>query len=316
MSRAFVPPEVTLRAPTVGEVGRITDLINSVGRDFHGKDVVEATEVEKWFTSPTSDPDADFRLAELADGTLAGFGSIADVAEDHAILWLRVTLHPEHGSEEIGAELLRVAEARAQERGVPGHSLIHANCSSKDERVAGLYERHGYRLVRHFFRMQIDLHGRLPGPVWPEGIELRPVDPERDLEAIFAADDEAFEDHWGYVRISFDAWTHWQTQGHFDPTLWFIAYDGDEIAGFSLCEPEEGGDPDLGWVGILGVRRPWRRRGLGLALLRHSFVDFKARGATRVGLGVDAENTTGAVRLYERAGMHPVRRNDTFEKAL
>jgi ribosomal protein S18 acetylase RimI-like enzyme len=74
------------------------------------------------------------------------------------------------------------------------------------------------------------------------------------------------------------------------------------------------GDPAFGWVEVLGVGRPWRGRGLGLALLRHAFVEFAARGATRVGLGVDAENTTGAVRLYERAGMQPVRRQDVYEK--
>ncbi|MBD0349195.1 MAG: GNAT family N-acetyltransferase, partial [Thermoleophilia bacterium] len=102
----------------------------------------------------------------------------------------------------------------------------------------------------------------------------------------------------------------------FDPALWFIAYDGDEIAGFSLCRPRESGDPDMGWVSVLGVRRPWRRRGLALALLRHSFVELHRRGKKRVGLGVDAENTTGALRLYERAGMHVDRRWDTWEKIV
>lgn len=76
------------------------------------------------------------------------------------------------------------------------------------------------------------------------------------------------------------------------------------------------GDPTWGWVGTLGVRRPWRRRGLGLALLQHAFGEFRRRGMSRAGLDVDAENTTGAVALYEHAGMHVERRRDTFEKAL
>ena len=70
----------------------------------------------------------------------------------------------------------------------------------------------------------------------------------------------------------------------------------------------------MGWVDTLAVRRPWRRRGLGLALLLHSFRELRARGRERVGLGVDGENTTGAVRLYERAGMHVARRSDTYER--
>jgi mycothiol synthase len=306
----------TLRAPREEEAAALTELFNAVGRALHGVDTVALDEVMKWFTSPKSDPERDFRLAELTDGTLAGFASVADISDDHAILWLRVTLHPEHGTDEMGERLVAFADERARERGVAGRSLVHASCSSKDERVIGLYERNGYKLVRHFFRMQIDLSEPTGEPVWPEGIELRSLDAERDLERVFEADEEAFLDHWGFVRISFEAWKHWMTGGNFDPTLWLIAWDGDEIAGFSLNFPDEGGDTDLGWIGVLGVRRPWRRRGLALALLLESFAEFRRRGRKRAGLGVDAENTTGAVRLYETAGMKPVRRFDTFEKAL
>ena len=165
--------------------------------------------------------------------------------------------------------------------------------------------------------MLIEFDGPPTQPVWPEGFELRPFDVERDSERVWAADLDAFEDHWGFVRVNFDDWQHWMATGErFDPELWFIAYDGDEIAGFSLCRPQESGDTDLGWVSVLGVRRPWRRRGLALALLQHSFGELYRRGKTRVGLGVDAESTTGALRLYERAGMHVDRRWDTWEKRL
>jgi mycothiol synthase len=311
-----VTSRFTLRAPRADEAGALTELFNAHGRALYGVDTMALDEVEKWFTSPKSEPEHDFRLAELADGTFAGFASVADISDDHAILWLRVTLHPEHGTGEIGEELMVFADERAREKGVAGHSLVHASCSSKDGRVIGIYERSGYKLVRHFFRMEIDLAEQPPEPVWPEGIELRPLDVERDLERVFEADEEAFLDHWGFVRISFDVWKHWMTGGNFDPSLWLLAYDGDELAGFSLNFPDESGDTDLGWVGVLGVRRPWRRRGLALALLLESFAEFRRRGRKRAGLGVDAENTTGAVRLYEKAGMKPVRRFDTFEKAL
>jgi ribosomal protein S18 acetylase RimI-like enzyme len=76
------------------------------------------------------------------------------------------------------------------------------------------------------------------------------------------------------------------------------------------------GDPTYGWINVLGVRAPWRRRGIAIALLARTFADFEARGATRVGLGVDAENPTGAVGLYERAGMSVSQRNDTYERLL
>jgi mycothiol synthase len=98
----------------------------------------------------------------------------------------------------------------------------------------------------------------------------------------------------------------------FDPGLWFLAMDGDEIAGGSLCQDY----PDEGWVEQLGVRRAWRRNGVGLALLRHTFREFYRRDRRRVGLGVDSQSPTGATRLYRRAGMHVARQLDSYQKEL
>ena len=84
----------------------------------------------------------------------------------------------------------------------------------------------------------------------------------------------------------------------------------------SLCHPKVVEDPDMGWVDVLGVRRPWRRRGLALALLHHTFGEFYQRGKRKVGLGVDAQSLTGATRLYEKAGMHVQRQYATYEKEL
>src|SRR5216683_6438886 len=98
----------------------------------------------------------------------------------------------------------------------------------------------------------------------------------------------------------------------FDPSLWFLALDGNEIAGASLCTNQG----DYGWVDTLAVRRPWRRKGLGMALLLHSFAEFYRRSKNKIGLGVDSQNLTGATRLYERAGMHVARIHITYEKEL
>ena len=98
--------------------------------------------------------------------------------------------------------------------------------------------------------------------------------------------------------------------------MWFLAMEGDEIAGISLTRPEGYSEKELGWVNILGVRRPWRKHGLGLALLLHSFGELYRRGVRKAGLGVDAENLTGALRLYEKAGMHVHMVFDTYEKTI
>jgi len=113
----------------------------------------------------------------------------------------------------------------------------------------------------------------------------------------------------------YESWSHWMVDDSvFDPTLWFVAEKGDDLAGILIGRAPEN-EPGVGWVRILGVVPEHRRRGLGQALLRHSFREFADRGFDAVGLGVDAESPTGAVRVYERAGMHVERTNLIYEKA-
>ena len=144
---------------------------------------------------------------------------------------------------------------------------------------------------------------------------------DQDERMTIQAARDSFHDHWGYVEQpfeeEFERWTHFMKNApDFDPSIWFLAMDGDQIAGVSLCLTETNGDPDMGWVGTLGVLRAWRRKGLGLALLRHSFDEFYRRGKRRVGLGVDAHSLTGATRLYEKAGMRVARQYATYEKEV
>ena len=117
----------------------------------------------------------------------------------------------------------------------------------------------------------------------------------------------------GHMEGNYEEWKHWTIEReNFDPSLWFLAFDGEEIAGASLCTYQM----DNGWVDTLAVRRPWRRKGLGMALMLHSFGEFYRRGKYKVGLGVDSQNLTGATRLYERAGMHVARVYISYEKEL
>ena len=186
-----------------------------------------------------------------------------------------------------------------------------------DERAPHLFAARGYDYVRSGFRMVIDLSDDDPTPEWPDGIELRPLDVERDGRLVHAAIQEAFSEEWNFAPRPYD---EWRKRGfdrpRFDPSLVPVAWDAeqDEIAGLSLNFPKRMGN--WGWIGAIGVRRGWRRRGLGLALLRDSFRRFREVGETVVALGVDAENPTGAVRLYERAGMRVLWRSDVWEKEL
>ena len=163
--------------------------------------------------------------------------------------------------------------------------------------------------------MRIELDGDLPEPVWPDGLTPRNAEPGEE-ERVYEAHMDAFADHWDFRRQPLEVWRSYSTNTHrYDPSLWWLVEDGDELAAISLNGWDFSGDPQFGWIQVLGVRPRWRKRGLGTALLLHSFRDFRDRGATRVGLGVDGESTTGAVRLYESVGMRQVRRNDTYEKS-
>jgi ribosomal protein S18 acetylase RimI-like enzyme len=148
--------------------------------------------------------------------------------------------------------------------------------------------------------------------VFPAGVELRPFIEDEHAKAVWQADNEVFRDHWGSHEFTFEGWSNRFSNPNFDPTLWMVAWDGNEIAGFSQNRMRQG----IGWVGTIGVRRPWRSQGLGLALLHQTFGEFYKRGTTTIGLGVDSANLTGATRLYERAGMYVASELALYEKEL
>ncbi len=204
--------------------------------------------------------------------------------------------------------LVRTAEARARERG-----LATANAFAVTAAMGTLLEREGYRLARHHFNMTIDLDAAPPPPEWPPGVTARTFVPGSDDEPVHELMNEAFRDEHGYVPDTLERWRERLMETEmFDPELWLLAYEGDALVGAALSYVY----PTGGWVQGIGVREAARRRGLGLALLRATFAAFWQRRVTAVALSVDADNPTGATRLYERAGMRVAFRVDRYEKAL
>ena len=302
--------DLRLRPATADDSSAIAEVCNALSRDLYGVADADAQAVGRWFELP----DIAMFVVER-DGRTVGYADIRS-EQGGARFDIDIRVHPDARGLGVAGSLLSATESWAGERAREG---AHLRCfpAERDDEQRKALEQRAYQLIRYSFTMHIDLPETLPDAEWPAGIEPRTYDPERDEVRVYECTQEAFADHWDFRRIPFE---HWQSflfsDPRFDPELWWLAEDGTELAGVSLNAWHFSGDTTFGWVGTLGVRRPWRRRGLALALLRHSFADFKRRGATRVGLGVDAENTTGAVRLYERAGMRPVRRSDTYDRAL
>lgn len=245
----------------------------------------------------------DTWLLEL-DGRLAGFGCVYGKPERlHADGYV----HPDFRGCGLGARIVELTEARAREVGAARlrNGTLHADTAGR-----ALLEGRGYAYVRSFLRMAIELDAEPAAPDLPDGLRLDDFRDD-DAEAVHAANQEAFADHWGHVHEPYDAWRARRLEPA-DTSLWLVVRDGDEIAATALNDIRFGG----GWVGALGTRPAWRGRGLGRALLLASFRRFHDRGERRVQLGVDSENPTGAVRLYESAGMEVVWRADLYEKAL
>jgi mycothiol synthase len=289
-----------------------------------GEAVLEETELRGEWEMPGFDLESDTRLVLTPDGRLVGFVEVWDGAP-YVRVHVRVRVHPEYTGRRVGTALGRWAEGRARQ-GIPqapqgARVVLHQTVPSANAAACALLAQEGYQLVRHFFRMVIEMDTPPPEPRVPEGIVIRPFSRDREARALVHAIRDAFKDHWGYVEAPFEEdyeeWVHWMDDDpSFDESLWFIAVDGEEIAGFSLCYDVTGEGPDVGVVEDLGVRRPWRRRGIALAMLHHSFGEFYRRGKTKVTLGVDADSLTGALRLYQKAGMHVQRQHDRCEKEL
>jgi GNAT superfamily N-acetyltransferase len=172
--------------------------------------------------------------------------------------------------------------------------------------------RYGYEMVRP------DLEN-IPDLPLPEGLEVRPVKPEH-YRLIWQALNEAFKDHWGSVEWREEWLEEWMESPTFNPDLWQVAWDGDQVAGtvlnFINHKENEEYDRKRGWTEYICVRRPWRRQGLAKALIARSLHVVKEQGMTEAALGVDTQNPNGALQLYEGMGFRPVKHYTTYRKPL
>jgi mycothiol synthase len=281
--------------------------ISEIGESFGHSDET-AQDIDAWFDNPGINMEQDARVA-VRDGEIVGYGDVGDRSGDGKLLWIDVRAHVE-----ALAPILDFAEGKARQLAKPG-GKAKAWSPEQNAEWRALLEARAFVFSSFSRRMRISLDGDLPEPCWPTGITVRTYRRDEDEQAVYDAHQEAFSEEPDFEKDPFDEWVHWSYREPFHPKLWFLALDGDEIAGVALCRPERGGDMSLGWVNILGVRKPWRRRGLGLALLQHAFREFRVHGKTEAGLGVDGRNED-ALALYSRAGMRVERSFLWYEKEL
>ncbi|MDQ6662287.1 MAG: GNAT family N-acetyltransferase [Chloroflexota bacterium] len=310
-----LPEGFTARPPTMEDTKAVAVLFAACEIADTGQPETTEADIRLRWQAPGVDLEKDALVVVTSNGDIIGFISIR--ARQDTRIYISPMVLPAYREQGIETYLVRKAEERARQyiaSVAPEMRVVMiTDAAESNAQMRQLLEQEGFTQVRSTWCMEMEMNEAPPDPIWPANITVRTFVKGQDDRATFDADDEAFHDHWGYLPADYEQWKYRNIDREgFDPSLWFLAYDGNEIAGLSLCLMK----PQLGWVDDLAVRRPWRRSGLGLALLHHTFGEFYHRGIHTVGLYVDTQNLTGATRLYKRAGMHIAWQSHDYEKEL
>jgi mycothiol synthase len=315
--RTILSPDLKLRPARWADLNSVAQLMyDACAADGDTILAMTPEEIKHDWETPGFSLENDAFVIETNEGRVVGYDEVVN-EYGHARLRMDGYVHPDFKGHGIGTTLLRVIEKRAREIMTLAEPdvrvILSSTVDNRDPGSHSLHQNEGYQPIRYHWRMEIVLKNPPEAPKFPEGIEIRPfIKGEHDI-AVWQAQNEAFRDHWGSHDITFEEWKRNKFDDpEFDPSLWAIAWDGEQVAGFSLNRYRMG----IGWIRTLGVRRPWRKRGLGEALLLHSFGEYYRRGLPTIGLGVDAHNPTGATRLYQKVGMYPASEHVTYEKEL
>lgn len=316
--QTLIEQNYKVRRPTWDDLQAVYELEIACQLVDLGKAERQLERVKASWQLPNFDLQRDAWLVTTETGKLVGYRILWN--SGYGKLTSFACVHPEYRGQNIGTYLIQLVEERAREMLVDIADGIRVTLSlesfTTNEAAINLFQKAGYTVVRHFWKMLIEMNEAPPEPQFPESVTLRTAVAGQDERAIYEADQDAFRDHWGFVPTDFEMWQSWEVKrDDYDSSLWFLAIDraSDEIAGICLCLNSK---PHVGYVDTLGVRRNWRKQGLGLALLQQAFVEFYRRGRRKVELDVDAGSLTKATRLYEKAGMRPIRQLDHYDKEL
>jgi GNAT superfamily N-acetyltransferase len=277
-----------------------------------------------------SDPYKDMLFVEV-DGKVVGYTRVEWFVNGEGE-WLGFNLAftlPEWRRKGLGRVMLRFNERRLRQIAVEQieDGLLEADApryfeTYADEGETGkraLFQDEGYEAVRYEFSMVRPLSEPIEVTPLPEGIEVRPAQPEH-YRVIWGAAEEAFRDHWNSVPGTETDYQRFLTDPTFDPSLWKVGWDGDQVAGSVLNFLNEGENEEYqrkrGYTEGISVRRPWRKRGLATALITRSLKMFQEMGMTEAALGVDAQNLSGALRLYKSVGFQQVKQSTTYRKPV
>ncbi|MEO8425215.1 MAG: GNAT family N-acetyltransferase [Actinomycetota bacterium] len=308
-----LPAGFTSRPTTIQDLGDVAALLDAYDIAYYGEAEANRSMLQFEWGAAWFDVERDSRIVHAADGTLVAYATHA-TPDPSARYEAWGAVDPRSDGKGIGSAIIEWAEVRTRSLLGPGSSTPLWNAAPATNAAAfRLFEACGYVPIRTFWEMAMELDPSFEaGPV-PPGVTIRPLMVDVDLPAAFAVLNTAFETHFGYFEETFEVWlAQQQADETWDPSLGFVAERDGRIVGASNNGVIDG----KGYVFELGVLPDHQGRGIGKALLRHSFAMLAAMGLTAGRLGVDSENVTGAVELYRSVGMEPSREHRVVEKVI
>jgi GNAT superfamily N-acetyltransferase len=318
-----IPTGFTARPATLDDLQTAVEVMNAVTQADVGKRDFTAFTVGRYWQSDDMNLSTDTLLIFALDGRAAGFAQFI-VETPPTPYDVDTWAHPTFVNAGVGEALLQWIDQRAEQAllrapaDVPA-SLEHVYVYAQNRAAQQRLEQFGYTRERTFYRMAIEFDGPPPEPRLPQGISIRAFQRGVEERVVYDAFVEAQADEWGQDKpLPFDKWLYYfiEVEENFDPEAWFLAVEGETIVGYALCRWDRAGEPDGSTVRYLAVRRPWRKRGIALALLHAAFGSMYRHGKRGAGLGVDATSYTGADRLYVRAGMRRAFETLSYRKVL
>lgn len=305
-----LPDGYTWRRATPDDVAAVLALGLAVDVEEYGEPDWDEADVRDDFARPRFDLDRDTWLVEAPDGSLAGYAATWD-REPHAVVMADAFTHPD--APDLYPWLVATISERVREHAADsGETTARVFSSAPNARRAAALRDAGYDICRVFRRMVVDLDESVAPPAPGPGVTIRPVTPD-DLPACHRIVTESFADHFGSVAEPYDVWHgHFVASDSYCPQYWWLAEVDGAPAAVLIGQRHD----DKGWVKVIGTLPPARGRGAGTALLLTAFQAFRADGHARAGLGVDSDNATGAVGVYERVGMRATHRYDCYQRVL
>jgi GNAT superfamily N-acetyltransferase len=295
----------SVRPAKPGDIETVYEIIAKQRAADFGAAMLSLEDLRKKWGSINLENDT---LTAFADGHLAGYAELRD--NEVPLIYLK-----ERNNTDLAFQFLMSLEQKAISR-AKGKLELSIQISEKNQTLLQLFALNGYHSNLSFITMELRLDEAPPAPQWTEGLHVRTFVPGQDEQTVYETDEEAAKDKGYHNPLSYEAWVKRMGMNDeaFDPNIWFLACEGEKIAGVVLNAHDR--EPNTIWVDHLSVRRKWRKKGIGKALLLHSFGEFYKDGMRIVKLNVDSKSLTNAPRLYESVGMKTVQQYHIYTKEV